>query len=520
MSDRRSVGRLARTARAEVEYPAATIGRRGIDWTRTLTYPNDNLVELSTLVARSRRAVCSDPYAGGIVRTIVADTVGWGIEPQSLAEDRAARNSIEAAWREWTETSDPWGQQDSFAAQQWLICWTWLVSGEVFVRLRRRLPTDPTVLQLEVLEPEFVPRNWNQLLPGAPPGNRVRAGIEFDRLGSVAAYYMYRSRPGDLQDIDVSQLVRVPAKVGGSPLVLHVYRQDRPGQLRGTPALAPVLLKLRDLDVFTDGVLVRQGLANLLTASLTRAATTGLDPITGEAGGETDPADARTVVRLGVGAMNELAPGEKLEYNDPPDPPAEYDAYVKNVLRAAGTGAGVPYEVLTNDWSGSNDRLARVVLQGHRRNIQAVQFNVMVKRLCAPVYQEWLRASVEAGVLPLSDFASRPERYRAANWSPQAWPYLNPVQDVAATKDAVRSGLTSRSAAVAETGERAEVIDRQQQDDNERADEAGLSYDSDGRKPSAGPKDPGATPKEPGAEPEPAPSPRKQRPGFPPGREE
>lgn len=481
----RALARLRGTYRNEAQYPGATLGRRGVGWSRTETYPNDNLPELGTLVARSRRAMNADPYARGIVRTIVSDSVGWGIEPQSLAADPDARSAIEAAWRAWTETSDPWGQQDSFQAQQWLVCWSWLVSGEVFVRIRRRLPTDPTVLQLEILEPEFVPRSWSSPLPGAPPGARVRAGIEFNAIGNVTAYYMYRSRPGDLQDIDVSQLVRVPASIGGSPLVLHVYRQERPGQLRGTPVLAPALMRLRDLEVFSDAVLVRQGLSNLLTASLTRSSD-GTDPIVGGEGGET-AADGRTIVRLGVGAMNELAPGEKLEYNEPPDPPAGYDTFVKNVLRAASSAAtGVPYEVVTSDWSGLNDRLARVILHGHRRSIQATQFNVLVKRLCAPVYQEWLRASVEAGVLPFADFASAPERYVGVNWSPQAWPYINPVQDVASAKDGIRNGLTSRTQVVAETGERAEVIDRQQADDNRRADELKLSYDSDGRKPANG----------------------------------
>jgi len=64
---------------------------------------------------------------------------------------------------------------------------------------------------------------------------------------------------------------------------------------------------------------------------------------------------------------------------------------------------------------------------------------------------------------------------------PQGWPYIHPVQDVQAAREAIRSGFTSRSAVVAEQGEDAEVVDAQQAADNERADELGLEYDSDGR---------------------------------------
>ena len=40
--------------------------------------------------------------------------------------------------------------------------------------------------------------------------------------------------------------------------VLHVYKKDRPGQVRGVTWLAPVILKLRDLDEYEDAELVRK----------------------------------------------------------------------------------------------------------------------------------------------------------------------------------------------------------------------------------------------------------------------
>jgi hypothetical protein len=64
---------------------------------------------------------------------------------------------------------------------------------------------------------------------------------------------------------------------------------------------------------------------------------------------------------------------------------------------------------------------------------------------------------------------------------PQGWPYIHPVQDVAAAKEAIRNGLTSRSAVIAQQGEDAAQIDAQQAEDNARADELDLTYDSDGR---------------------------------------
>jgi len=52
---------------------------------------------------------------------------------------------------------------------------------------------------------------------------------------------------------------------------------------------------------------------------------------------------------------------------------------------------------------------------------------------------------------------------------------------VTAEEKAVRAGFKSRSAVVSEHGEDAEVVDLEQQNDNQRADDLGLTYDSDGR---------------------------------------
>jgi capsid protein len=55
------------------------------------------------------------------------------------------------------------------------------------------------------------------------------------------------------------------------------------------------------------------------------------------------------------------------------------------------------------------------------------------------------------------------------------------VQDVEAIVAEIRAGLDTRSNAVSDRGDDAEVIDAGQASDNQRADDAGLKYDSDAR---------------------------------------
>ena len=96
----------------------------------------------------------------------------------------------------------------------------------------------------------------------------------------------------------------------------------------------------------------------------------------------------------------------------------------------------------------------------------------MVPQLLRPVWSAWMRAS-ELG-LAVAD--------RGATWRAHAWPYVHPVQDVQASITAIRGGLTSLGAVVAEaSGEDSETVLEAIAADNALADELGLRLDSDGR---------------------------------------
>ena len=151
--------------------------------------------------------------------------------------------------------------------------------------------------------------------------------------------------------------------------------------------------------------------------------------------------------------------------------------------RAAGAAVGVPLEAFTHRWGATNDRLARVVLNQYRRRVHRLIWSIVVPQFLRPVWREWFRLALFAPGVPVP---SAEDALGRVTFAPHAWPYVHPVQDVAAYQAAIRAGLTSRAAAVSETGEDTEVIDAQQAADNERADALKLAYDSDGRQTKGG----------------------------------
>ncbi len=481
MDRKKQLAALATRRIRNAVYEAGANTRRTLGWHAPTTYPNQVLNFLVRLRDRSRSAVRNDGYAKGVIDKLVSNIVGTGVKPLSQADDPDFRKAAEALFKQWTDVSDADGLLDWYGQEaQAVRCW--LEAGEVFVRLRNRRESDglPVPLQVQVLEPELCPHNHTGFGRGK---NRIRAGIEFDRIGRRVAYYFYDSRPGDQNDVDTSRLKRIPAAQ-----VIHLYKPLRAGQLRGTPHLTQALVRLRELDKFDDATLLRQQLSAMFVAFLKNmSGETAVQPITGEL--VEDTVGDRPVLALEPGAFQELAPGEEVQFSEPPGAGEGYEDYMRQQLYAVSAATGVPYEVLTGDMNRVNDRTVRVVLHEFRRQIQADQHQTVAYQLCRPVWMAWMDRAWLSGALEISaDYIEDPEPWQRVIWTPQAWPYLHPVQDVQAQKEAIRNGLTSRSSVVSELGEDAAVVDEAQARDNERADDLKLKYDSDGRNGKGGSK--------------------------------
>lgn len=472
------------TAKNQALYEAGSTSRRTATWRPPSSSANSMLGTLGLVRDRSRHAVRNDGYAWGLTDKLVSNLIGTGIKPLSQAPDRAFRQAVQRLWTAWVEVADADGQCDFYGLQA-LAVRIWLEGGDSFGRLRNRLQSDglPVPIQLQVIEPELVPYSYEGY--AASTRNKVRAGIEFDPIGRRVAYYFHPSRP-ESDDFDRAQLRRIPAES-----VVHLYETQRGGQLRGLPWLTRALVKLHELDKYDDASLLRQQIGNLFTAFVSRDGTPAeiedLNPMTG-APTSTD-ADDVEMVTLAAGTVQELNQGEKIEFSKPPDPPATYADFIRQHLRSVAVSTGVPYEVLTGDMTGMNDRTMRVVLNEFKRRMQMLQHSVIAFRFCRPVWHAWLDRAILSGALPTPQgYGTDPLKpWAAVMWTPQRWAYIHPVQDVDAQVAEVRAGLTSRSAIVSENGEDAEEIDRQQAEDNKRADELRLTYSSDGRQPLSGP---------------------------------
>lgn len=451
-------------------------GRRSLVWQPGNPGAISALAESGqALRTKSRDLARRNAWAHSALESYVANAVGTGIKPQSMAQDEGFRSSVQALWRDWVEEADANNLTDFYGLQA-LACRAILEGGECIIRLRPRLPQDGLCvpLQIQVLEPEHLPYTLNQDLPN---GNVVRAGIEFDTLGRRVAYYLYRNHPNDQTMASISSFDGMtPVRVDASE-VLHLFRQLRPGQIRGEPWLSRALVKLNELDQYDDAELVRKKTAAMFAGFITRQHPD--DVLVGEG-----QADSHGIALAGLepGTLQVLDPGEDIRFSDPADVGGSYSEFLRNQFRAVAQAVGITYEMLTGDLTQVNYSSIRAGLLEFRRRCEMFQHSVLVHQMCRPIWQAWMTQAVLSGALEAPGFKKSRRIYTSCKWIPQGWSWVDPEKEFKAMIRAIRAGLISRSEAVSSFGYDAEDVDREIATDNERADELGLIFDSDPRK--------------------------------------
>lgn len=496
---RRKVKAQARRDAIQARYDAAGTGRRMASWNPPHSGPNTAIQGVEKIRSRSRDAHRNDWSAVSATQKWVTNLIGMGIVPRfSRFSAKARKQAVRDLWSDFVKAADADGVLD-FYGMQTLAVRSWLESGEVFAR--RRFRSDgaplPVPVQVQLLEADFVPMLDADTWPGLPDGNKIRSGIELNRFGRRVAYWVYKAHPGDKDGTpSADQLVRVLASE-----MIHVFEPTRPGQLRGVSMLAPTLARLRLINDYDDAVLVRQQIANLFTLFITRGGkgNPNVDPLSGQpyAPGSGSGAGKPPVVTLGPGISHELADGEDVKFANPPEAGTTYSDYMRTQHMGTAAGASLPYELFSGDIKEVSDRTLRVVINEFRRHAGQRQWQIVIPMLCRPVMSWFAEAAALAGKITADEI----DPVTRAEWQPEGWQYIHPVQDVQGKQMEVDAGFRSRSSVIAERGDDPEDVDQERADDQKREDKLDLTP-----KPPAGDpaNDPNAAPAKPGQKKEPA----------------
>lgn len=461
---------------APAAYEASGNGVRMMNWPVADSGPNAVLTgNMGPLVRRSRDMLRKNPWARRAIDRYVANVIGTGIKPRSTHPNADIRRALHDSFERFSDQCDVDGATNYYG-QQVMTLTAALEGGDGFARFRPRRREDGLriPLQIQLLEAEMVPFELTE----ARGPNIIRAGIEFDALGRRRGYHMLRHHPSDMAPVLNTGLpVFVPRDV-----VSHVYKPLRPGQVRGVPQLAQVLLPLYELDQYTDAELVRKKVQAMITGFITKSLGDDTPPPLGPEGQFAGAAPSGTeLVDLQPGTFPVLNWGEDVKFSQPTDIGAGTNDFVKYLLRYVAAGTPLTFEQLTGDTSDANYSTFRGMLLEFRREVEMFQACFFVHQFCKPTWRQFIIAAVLAGDIDFADYRDHPDWY-GCRWVPHGFKWVDPLKEVQALVKAIRAGLISRTDAAQLSGFDAEIIDAQMAEDNVRADAAGLAYDSDGRR--------------------------------------
>ncbi len=444
-------------------FEAASVGRRTDGWHRRGTDANTAASgqTLALLRAQARDLVRNNPWARRGLRRICTNTVGWGIRPKATGRGADRMMELFKLWGETTQCDA--GGRLTFYGIQRQVMRTLAESGEVLIRRRMRLPVDGLAIpmQLQVLEPDFLDTTMDSMRGVA--GGEIVQGIEHDQLGRRVAYWLFDQHPGG-RSIFGPTSKRVPADS-----IIHVFDQERPGQVRGPSWFASVDVRLHDFAEFEDATLMKQKIAAFMAAFVTDL--DGSAAALGQPG--TDSASAQPIDTFEPGAIISLPVGKSVQFSNPPQA-TDHTSFSASALR--GVAAGIPcvtYEDLTGDYSQTTYSSGRMGRLACKADVEDVRWNLLIPQFCDPVWNWMLSALILAG----EPIANSP-----AEWSPPPMPILEPGKELDAYETAVRNGFMTWPQVVRELGydpreQLAEVVEF-----NKAVDKGGVVFDCDPRK--------------------------------------
>lgn len=442
-------------------YDAAASGRRARPVRPKGTSSDAELLPvLSRLRNEARELVRNNPHAGRVVEIWTANIVGAGIVPRFRTGDAELDRKAQEAWRRWCDQCDADGMTDFYGLQT-LAVRAMVESGEVLGRQRVRRAKDGLAvpLQIQLLEADRLDGMRDRAT-----GPRTVGGIEFDELGRRQAYHLFDEHPGAPLGTSV-QSKPVPAAE-----IAHLYRRERPEQVRGTPWLARTALSLRQLQEWGDAALTRARTETAL-AMIVRRPGGGANPLTRSS---TD-ANGKRIETLEPGMIAYLEPGEDISTLQPTGNSA-FEPFAIHHLMAAAVGAGVTFDQLTGDLRQANYSSLRAGKVEQRRLVEQIQWHVVIPLFCAPAMRWFLEMAQVAGVLPEG------VEYRV-DWGPPRHEPIDPAKDIKADIAAVRAGFEPPQDVAARYGYDWRDTIEQAAEFFGAADAAELKFDTDPRQP-------------------------------------
>lgn len=443
------------------QYDAASMDRLSSDWQPAYGTAEQLATGSRDIIrGRARAAEMNSDLAESAVIALLRNVIGAGIVPQAKVRNRNGKlnnelnKKIEKAWAKWAEpeNADIRGISSFYELQEMALR-RMVYDGEILVNKTSQGAYLP--LSIQLIEAENI--GAVSITHGK---NNIINGVEVTEHGRPVAYHVSQTDPMGLRSFDTVRLTTEQAFL--------LFKPKRPSQIRGVSLLALVLRRIHDIDEYMDADLIAARVAACFSIFVTSQNSPRKTEIL--------PRDkkGRPNITMAPGMVRHLSPGESIAFADPKRNAGTASEYSATQTRRIASGLGMSADIVARNISGNFSAARQNLLEDQKTFRQVQKF--VIRHFCIPIWKAFIDALYLAGELP-SDYLANKDKYQEVAWLAPGWSWIDPVKEVNANKEAIKSGLTTLEDVCAASGRDWEEVLEQRKLEQDRAKELGVLLD-------------------------------------------
>lgn len=391
---------------------------------RALREESIKLYSQNSLARALLEILCTNVIGSGLRLSLSLNDLEGVVNPDELEK------KIMERWEIWSRTKrSDYSQITNFQDLQQQAFLSKLLQGEVF-SIQRFEDSMFTVQLIEAHRTAFIGS------VGGFADTEKEQGIKYDLKGR------------ELQFI-FDDVYKIDAKTAdGRKQVIHYFRQERPGQMRGIPYLTPTMDDFKNLKQYKEYEIK----AMIISASFTAFVKSdkndplGTGPLAEEALNQDPRYDSEKDYAIKPGAIFALDPGEDIVAMNPARPATSFSVFYDTVVRDLAAAMGVPFNVLVKKFDTAYTAARAAVLEFWKvvmveRNHFALGFN-------QEIFEQWLWFEVLLNKISIPNYIADDDlRDRVNNstmWIGNAMPQMDEGKAVMAANKRVAGGLSTR----------------------------------------------------------------------------
>lgn len=443
------------------QYDAASMDRLSSDWQPAYGTAEQLATGSRDIIrGRARAAEMNSDLAESAVTALLRNVIGAGIIPQAKVRNRNGKlnndlnKKIEKAWAKWAEpeNADIRGISNFYELQEMALR-RMMYDGEILVNKTSQGSYLP--LSIQLIEAENI--GAVSITNGK---NNIINGVEVTEHGRPVAYHVSQTDPMGLRSFDTVRL--------STDQAFLLFKPKRPSQIRGISLLALVLRRIHDIDEYMDADLIAARVAACFSVFVTSQNSARQSALL--------PRDkkGRPNITMAPGMVRHLSPGESIEFADPKRNAGTASEYSATQTRRIASGLGMSADIVARNISGNFSAARQNLLEDQKTFRQVQKF--VITHFCMPIWKAFIDALYLAGELP-SDYLANKDKYQEVAWLAPGWSWIDPVKEVNANKEAIKSGLTTLEDVCAASGRDWEEVLEQRKLEQDRAKELGVLLD-------------------------------------------